>query len=306
MKKGLKIALLVTSISLLLAGSLVVFVIIPVVGKNRMLHPKHEEMFIYPHDKGMTYENVTFTTSDNLNLKGWLVESNNSSDPNSNITVIILHGASHSKAFMLDHYGGGFYNEGYNLFLFDSRNRGESPDTELGVTWGIDEVKDIRAAVDFVQSDPLTNTTDIVLFAESQGSSTVFFYTSQYNDVSAIIVDSIWAYGDQMIKRAYPNRSGFPWIIFGQITIAMMESHYGFTFADISPVTVAYNISVPTFIIQGNDDIDFNPADSSLINSTLPALTPKLLWRVDGRGHVEVYLEPDYFIRISQFIADNV
>ncbi|MHA1306415.1 MAG: alpha/beta hydrolase, partial [Candidatus Heimdallarchaeota archaeon] len=188
MKKGLKIALLVTSISLLLAGSLVVFVIIPVVGKNRMLHPKHEEMFIYPHDKGMTYENVTFTTSDNLNLKGWLVESNNSSDPNSNITVIILHGASHSKAFMLDHYGGGFYNEGYNLFLFDSRNRGESPDTELGVTWGIDEVKDIRAAVDFVQSDPLTNTTDIVLFAESQGSSTVFFYTSQYNDVSAIIV----------------------------------------------------------------------------------------------------------------------
>ncbi|MHA1355800.1 MAG: alpha/beta hydrolase, partial [Candidatus Heimdallarchaeota archaeon] len=264
LKKGLKIALLVTSISLMLAGSLVVFVIIPVVGKNRMLHPAHEEMYMYPHDKGMTYENVTFTTSDDLELKGWLVESNNSSDPNSNITVIILHGASHSKAFMLDHYGSGFYSEGYNLFLFDSRNRGESPDTELGVTWGIDEVKDIRAAVDFVHTDPLTNTTDIVLFAESQGSSTVFFYTALYNDVSAIIVDSIWAYGDLMIKRAYPNRSNFTWIIFGQITIAMMEKHYGFTFAEISPILVAHNISVPTYIIQGNDDIDFNPEDSTL------------------------------------------
>ncbi|MHA1187101.1 MAG: alpha/beta hydrolase [Candidatus Heimdallarchaeota archaeon] len=306
MKKGLKIALLVTSISLLLAGSLVVFVIVPVVGKNTMLHPAHEEMYMYPHDKGMTYENVTFTTSDSLELKGWLVESNNFSDPNSNITVIILHGASHSKAFMLDHYGSGFYNEGYNLFLFDSRNRGESPDTELGVTWGIDEVKDIRAAVDFVHTDPLTSTTDIVLFAESQGSSTVFFYTAQYNDVSAIIVDSIWAYGDQMIKRAYPNRSGFPWAVFGQITVAMMENHYGFTFAEISPILVAHNISVPTYIIQGNDDIDFNPEDSTLINNTLPALTPKLLWRVDGRGHVEAYLESDYFIRISQFITDNV
>ncbi|MHA1243165.1 MAG: alpha/beta hydrolase, partial [Candidatus Heimdallarchaeota archaeon] len=169
-----------------------------------------------------------------------------------------------------------------------------------------DEVKDIRAAVDFVHTDPLTSTTDIVLFAESQGSSTVFFYTAQYNDVSAIIVDSIWAYGDQMIKRAYPNRSGFPWAVFGQITVAMMENHYGFTFAEISPILVAHNISVPTYIIQGNDDIDFNPEDSTLINNTLPALTPKLLWRVDGRGHVEAYLESDYFIRISQFITDNV
>jgi len=109
-----------------------------------------------------------------------------------------------------------------------------------------------------------------------------------------------------MIKRAYPNRSGFPWAIFGQITVAMMERHYGFTFADISPVIVAHNISVPTYIIQGNDDIDFNPEDSTLINNTLPLLTQKLLWRVDGRGHVEAYLEPTYFTRISQFITNNV
>jgi len=306
MNKKLKIGLIVSAVVIVLLASSMMFLIIPLIGKNAMLHPKHEAMFLYPHDFGMSYQNVTFDTVDQLTLRGWYIEPKNTSHPNANITVVVLHGASHSKAFMLDHYGTGLYNEGYRLLFFDSRNRGESPDTELGVTWGLDETKDIRAAVDYLKSKPEVNSSAIVLFAESQGSATVMFYTAKYNDVAAIIVDSIWAYGDQMIRRAYPERSGFPWIIFGQITIKLMERHYGYSFADISPVTVAHNISVPTYIIQGNDDLDFNPEDSTLIYSTLPASLSKQLWRVDNRGHVEAYLEPDYFTRIAQFISANL
>lgn len=289
---------------LIISGALVCFLIIPIVGKNTMLYPDREPIYMWPHEKSMVYENVTFQTSDSLDLRGWYIEPINYTNPNANITVIVLHGATHSKAWMLDHYGQGLYNKGYRLFFFDSRNRGESPKTELGLTWGIDEVKDVKAAVNFVKSQPEVNDSAIVLFAESQGAATILFYIAMYNDVATVIADSSWAYGDLMIKQAYPMRSGFPWIIFGQITIALMERHYGFTFADISPADEADNITVPTFIIHGNDDLDINPEDSSTLYNAL--LSPKELWRVDGRGHVEAYLEPDYFDRIAQFITENI
>ena len=271
-----------------------------------MLYPDREEMYMYPHQLGMTYENITFSTGDSLYLKGWYIEPINTTNPNANTTIIVLHGASHSKAWMLDHYGQGLYDKGYRLFFFDSRNRGESNKSALGLTWGIDEVKDVRAAVDYVKAQPEVNSSAVVIFAESQGAATILFYTAQYNDVAAIIADSSWAYGDLMIKQAYPRRSGFPWVIFGQITIALLESHYGFTFADISPANVAYNITVPTYIIHGNDDLDINPEDSTIIYNEIPGTTSKLLWRVDGRGHVEAYLELDYFSRITQFITTNI
>ncbi len=306
MKKWLKITLTISSIVLVVSGALVVFLIIPVVGKNTMLHPDHELMTYYPNELEMTYANVTIPTSDGLDLKGWYIEPQDLNDPNSNVTLIVLHGATHSKSWMLEHYGVGFYNQGYRMLFFDSRNRGESPDTELGLTWGLDEVKDIRAAVDFVKGKPEVNDSQVAIFAESQGAAALLFYAAEYNDVAAIIADSSWAYGDLMIERAYPMRSGFPWVIFGQITIAMMERHYGFTFADISPANDAVDITIPTYIIHGNDDLDIDPKDSTTIYNALTNASYRLLWRVDNRGHVEAYLESAYFTTIAQFITNNL
>ncbi len=306
MKKWLKITLTISSIVLVVSGALVVFLIIPVVGKNTMLHPDHELMTYYPNELEMTYANVTIPTSDGLDLKGWYIEPQDLNDPNSNVTLIVLHGATHSKSWMLEHYGVGFYNQGYRMLFFDSRNRGESPDTELGLTWGLDEVKDIRAAVDFVKGKPEVNDSQVAIFAESQGAAALLFYAAEYNDVAAIIADSSWAYGDLMIERAYPMRSGFPWVIFGQITIAMMERHYGFTFADISPANDAVDITIPTYIIHGNDDLDIDPKDSTTIYNALTNASYRLLWRVDNRGHVEAYLESAYFTNIAQFITNNL
>lgn len=298
--------MIITASTLVIIVILLFCVIIPVIGKNTMLHPDHELMYILPQELGMTYENVTFSTTDELDLKGWFIDPINTTNVNANITIIVLHGATHSKAWMLEHYGSGLYNYGYKLFFFDSRNRGESPDTELGLTWGIDETKDVRAAVDYVKNRPDVDSSKVVLFAESQGAATILFYTATYNDVAAIIADSSWAYGDLMIKQAYPMRSGFPWAIFGQITIAMMEGHYGYNFADISPANVAEDINTPTYIIHGNADLDINPEDSTIIYDNLPASSSNIIWRVNNRGHVEAYLEPDYFDKIALFITNSI
>jgi len=308
MKKKWKLVLIISSAVLLVLGVLTVTVVIPVVGKTLMLHPKHETMddFEYPHEKGMTYENVTITTSDNVGLKAWWIEPKSLADPNSNITLIILHGFSHSKGWMLDHYGDGFYDSGYRMLFIDSRNRGESPDTELGVTWGIDEKKDLRAAVDFVKDQPEVNDSQVAIFAESQGAATLLFYTAEYNDVAAIIPDSSWAEGKAMIKQAYPIRAGFPWFIFGQITIKMLENHFGFTFDDISPINVAGDITTPTYLIHGQEDTNYPSSDSHDIFDALPSGTPKSFWATPGRDHVESYLESNYFTNIEDFFNIHI
>lgn len=305
MKKGRLIIIIVASF-LLVSIVLTCCVIIPVVGKKKMLHPTHETMYMYPHDKGMTYENVTILTSDDVDLKGWWIAPKNMSEPNSNITLIVLHGFSHSKAWMLDHYGDGFYDSGYRMLFIDSRNRGESPDTELGVTWGIDEVKDLRGAVDFVKLQPGVNHSQIVIFAESQGAATLLFYAAAYHDVAAIIPDSSWAEGKAMIIRAYPLRAGFPWFVFGQITISLLERHFGFPFEDISPEIYVGAITTPTYIIHGDADTDIDPADAQTLYDTIPGTTAKQLWVTSGRGHVESYLESNYFSNIETFITSII
>ena len=87
MKKWLKITLISLSLFILVFGSLLVFSIIPMIGKNIMLHPPRKDKVVFPHEYGMTYENVTVTTSDGLGLKGWFIEPKNSSAPNSNTTI---------------------------------------------------------------------------------------------------------------------------------------------------------------------------------------------------------------------------
>jgi pimeloyl-ACP methyl ester carboxylesterase len=109
-----------------------------------------------------------------------------------------------------------------------------------------------------------------------------------------------------MIKQAYPIRAGFPWFIFGQITVKLLERHYGYTFEEISPVNVVGNIITPTYIIHGNADKDINPADAQILHDAIPITTPKELWVTNGRGHVESYLELNYFSNIETFILTNL
>ena len=92
-------------------------------------------------DLGAPYEDVEFTTSDGLTLKGWYIRSRNGA------AVISFPGraGSQKRAKMLaDH--------GYGVLLFDRRGEGESEgDPNL---FGWQGERDIHAAVAFLQRRP--------------------------------------------------------------------------------------------------------------------------------------------------------
>ena len=126
---------------LLTAGALVAafLVLFPVSISYVVTHVSRAE--VPTADLGAPYEDVEFTTSDGLRLKGWYIASRNGA------AVISFPGraASQKRAKMLARHG-------YGVLVFDRRGEGESEgDPNL---FGWQGERDIHAAVAFLQHRP--------------------------------------------------------------------------------------------------------------------------------------------------------
>jgi dienelactone hydrolase len=90
-------------------------------------------------DLGAAYENVEFTTSDGLRLKGWYIRSRNGA------AVISFPGraSTQKRAKLLARHG-------YGVLLFDRRGEGESEGDPNAFGWQGE--RDIRAAVAYLRS----------------------------------------------------------------------------------------------------------------------------------------------------------
>src|SRR5207248_8244756 len=92
-------------------------------------------------DLGAAYENVEFTTSDGLRLKGWYIRSRNGA------AVISFPGraSTQKRAKLLARHG-------YGVLLFDRRGEGESEGDPNAFGWRGE--RDVRAAVAYLPSRP--------------------------------------------------------------------------------------------------------------------------------------------------------
>lgn len=122
------------------AGLLAVyFLVLPIAVAYAFTHVTRTETPGY--ELGVAHEDVTLTTSDDLELKGWYVPSRNGA------AVIVFPGraASQDRAKFL-------IRRGYGVLLYDRRGEGESEGDVNAYGWDFD--KDIRAGVDFLRSRP--------------------------------------------------------------------------------------------------------------------------------------------------------
>jgi hypothetical protein len=102
----------------------------------------HVGRAVVPPDRlGVVHENVTFTTTDGLELESWYIPSRNGA------AVIAFPGRNgpHGKARMLARHG-------YGVLLFDRRGEGRS-DGEPN-SWGWGGATDVKAALAYLQTRP--------------------------------------------------------------------------------------------------------------------------------------------------------
>ena len=139
------------------------------------------------NELGTAYEDVSFKTSDGLELKGWYVPSKNGA------AVISFPGRKGSQrpARLLARHG-------YGVLLFDRRGEGESEGEPNAFGWGGDT--DVKAAIDFLQTRPDVDPDRIGGIGLSVGGEMMLEAASETDELKAVISEGAGArsYSDSM------------------------------------------------------------------------------------------------------------
>ncbi len=135
-----------------------------------------------PDDWGMKFENITFSTDDNIQLHGWYIPREGATK-----TLLFFHG----NAGNISHRGDSiyiFHKLGLNVFIFDYRGYGESQGkpNEQGL------YLDARAAWGYLLQKKKLRTEDIILFGRSLGGSVATHLASEVSP-SALILESCFS-----------------------------------------------------------------------------------------------------------------
>lgn len=280
----------VSPLRILLSVIVVVFVI-SLLQFLTSIHPPRFTTKLTPDSQGLSYENVSFTTTDNVLIKAWLIPSEQA-----NATIIVGHGYPFDKANILPLVT--FLYPSYNLLLYDHRYFGES-DGRI-TTAGAREVHDVEAAVGWVRKK-YGKQHPVGLYGFSLSASAMLMAQP---DVRAIVAEAPYASLDNMVRVVYrifgPFR--FPFVA---TTRLYSRIFLGVDPKDVSPREAVKDSHIPTLMIHGDKDSQIPVENAHQIKEANPGIE---LWIVEGADHGEAHsLRGDeYERRVRAFFKEHL
>lgn len=276
------------------AGVLAVVLVLPLVQLLITIHPPRRTSEVTPDRWGLTYENVTFETSDGLTLAGWFLPARNETDR----TILVGHGYPFDKGNVLPHSL--FLLDRFNLLLFDHRSFGDSQGTISTV--GLREVRDVRAAVDHLEARG--DTEHIGALGFSLSGATILM--AEDPAVDAIVADSSYASLDRLTHEVYPLPGPldlpFVWVtdLYARILLGAWPS-------EVSPAASIAQQEGPVLLIHGGDDGTIPPEHAGILHEAAPQGTSEL-WIVEGAEHgmAHAVAGQAYEERVSRFLHQHV
>ena len=248
----------------------------------------HTARAFVPVDRvGAPHEDVTFTTSDGLRLRGWYVPSKNGA------AVISFPGrkGSQKPARLLAR-------QGYGVLLFDRRGEGESDGDPNA--WGWEGYRDVDAAVAFLERRPDVERGRIGGIGLSVGGEMMLEAAARSHGLKAIVSEGA---GERSIREFFDMTTGYKWLF--------ASGYAGLTagvslFANHTPPPSLKDLvgriaPTPVFFIYGEHGQDgernLNPQYFAAAHA------PKQIWKVPDSGHVGgITAHPrDYDRRMTEF-----
>jgi fermentation-respiration switch protein FrsA (DUF1100 family) len=247
--------------------------------------------FVPTPDLGTAYEDVTFTTSDGLELEGWYIPSKNRA------AVIAFPGRSGPQrpARMLARHG-------YGVLLFDRRGEGESEGDPNIFGWKGE--RDIRAAVDFLRSRPDVDAERIGGIGLSVGGEMMIEAGGESDGLAAIVSEGA---GIRSIEeaRAIPDTRRRLEALLAHAVVTPAVAVFSNSLAPASLEDLSARISpTPILFIYA---VPGQGGEAELTETFYAAARePKELWLVPGAGHtggIEARPE-EYERRVVGFFDD--
>jgi fermentation-respiration switch protein FrsA (DUF1100 family) len=245
------------------------------------------------------YEEVEFPSrGDNIQLDGWYVPAPAGGEDSAR-TVILVHGLTSCKAsqeVLLP--AGMLHRAGYNTFLLDLRDHGQSQVEDGRFAGGSEEWRDALGAWDYLVNERGIAPERIGLFGASLGAATVMIATGEEPRVAAVWEDSGFS-SIQAAVSAELTRNGFPTFLSSS---ALLAGRFisGDDIPAYSPLAAMAKLNGrPIFITHGTADTRLSVDYASDLADAVRAAggTPEV-WISEGATHVQaMFIETEEYER---------
>lgn len=221
-------------------------------------------------DLGAAHENVSFRTSDGLELQGWYVPSKNGA------AVIAFPGRSGSQAHtrMLARHG-------YGVLLFDRRGEGKSEGDSNLLGWGGD--KDILAAIEFLKSRPDVDRGKIGGLGLSVGGELMLQAAAETDELAAVVSEGA---GTRQLSEQLEEFHGFERVLNapGFLFVTAGTALFSSTAPPPNLTDVAPKITQPLFVIWAPNGGNIEHMSKEYYE--LASSSSKQIWAMPTAKHV--------------------
>jgi dienelactone hydrolase len=200
-----------------------------------------------PTTYGMSYENITFKTTDKaqLTIHGWWVPR-----PDSQRVLIMVHSRDGTRTFLLP-ISARLWQEDFNILLFDTRSQGQSEGEHY--SFGLNEQYDVLGAVNFLEAKGF-QPGKIGVVGWSMGAPAAFLAMAKTPDIKAGLLDSCYGDLDRVASETFTTWTGLPGFFYPGIKTAA-EWLFSFDISQASPEKVFAQLgSRKVFLIHGEKD----------------------------------------------------
>jgi fermentation-respiration switch protein FrsA (DUF1100 family) len=260
---------------------------------DRLSAPSHRPQELTPTDVRLDYREVSFKSTDGLELAGWWVPGN---DPSR--AVVLVSGIEGDKSDRhIVKTASVYAGAGYGVLMIDLRAQGRSEGER--VTMGYKEVRDVRGALSWLNERGFVPG-EVILHGFSLGGATVLRAAPE-SGVAAVVEESAYADLPLILRQQLPKASGLP-SFFTPGIFLMGKLFLGIDPWAVRPEEDARRLceeGVRLLIIHSKDDEAVTFEHAERIRNACPGAA---FWKIEGYRHVEAYSHPRYRERLLNFL----
>jgi pimeloyl-ACP methyl ester carboxylesterase len=277
-------------LTIFLALAILVLVVLPYWVADRATsvgtRPMDLALTSTPADDGLDFEDVTFSASDGVVLRGWYLGGGDQG-----VSIVCAHGLFRSRREVLDR-GVWFRENGYNVLLMDSRRHGESGGDRT--TLGFKERLDVEGGIDFMREREPEDR--IMLFGVSMGAAASLLAAAERPEVEAVIADSSFLDLEQVVTAYVELLIGLPRFPLGDMLLFFMERFGGFRKEDLNLAEAVRRIgNRPILFLGGGEDRQVPPDVQQQLYAVAESGLSDLVI-IEGAGHGAAFrTQPDAY-----------
>jgi len=244
-----------------------------------LVYPTRRQTACTPADRGVErWEEVRFSTPDDLQLAGWFIPPTLHSD---GATLIFIHGLGGNRGELLDE-AVMLAGHGYGALLFDMRNHGASEGTVT--TMGYAEVADVEGAVAYLFAQPEVNPKRIGLVGSSMGGAVAIRAAARIPEIRVVVAQSAFSSLEENVNQGVRALTGLPPFPLAPLVIWFGEREAGIRLSQVRPIDDVAQIGPRAILfIHGEQDTIVDVSNSVRLYEA--AEEPKAIYLIPDAGH---------------------